>query len=121
MADSQPFGPEKLQTASIRDDEGHNPGMVNEHDADGKPIPMSSPIFCNGVNMKHLAVIPNSIIPNEYSISDPRYVKYLGCRGFDSDSTTTHFFQHVEPRCSQLAKRNMRFILDGFLCPSHDR
>lgn len=116
MPDRQPLDSAKLQSSSIRGDKGHNPAIVDEHDADRKTIPMTSPEFWNGANMEHRPVIPNSVIL-KVSTPDSAYTTYPGCRSFDC----IDIFPDLESRCGQEAKKKLRFISDGLWCPSHDR
>lgn len=102
MADHQPLGLDEPQTSSIRGNEGHDSGIVDEHDSDADTILMSSTEFWNGANVENLPVIQNSLILKE-STPDSTYAKYPGCRSFDC----THLFQHPAMMCGQSAKRKI--------------
>lgn len=71
MTDCQPLCSDNLQTSSIRADEGHHPGLVDEHDSDADTIRMSSPELWDGVNVENLPVIPNSLILSECDVVRP--------------------------------------------------
>jgi hypothetical protein len=103
MPDCPPLGSDDPQTSSIRGDEGHDPGIVDEHDSDADTIRMSSPEFWNGANVENLPVEPNSLILTE-STPASTYTNYPGCRSFDC----THMFQHPETTCAQLAKGKIK-------------
>ena len=98
MADRQPLGSDSFQSSSARDDEAHDPGILNEHDSDADTILMSSPEFWNGANVENLPVIPNRLMLTE-STPDSTYANYPGCRSFNC----THIFQHPETTCGQMA------------------